>query len=144
LSDHPDLAKELANSLGYWYFPRSVSMPQSFVVSRENAIRIEWVNKGTAPAYQRFALRAKLSGNGRTWILPLGQSNNLAWMPDTECNERYSVRIPMGTPTGRYAFSIALWDTTVSPERIIEIGLKETLRGPDGYYRLAEIKVQSP
>ena len=60
------------------------------------------------------------------------------------CDERYSVRIPKGTPTGRYAFSVALLDTTVSPERIIEIGLKETLRGPDGYYRLCEIEVQSP
>ena len=38
----------------------------------------------------------------------------------------------------------ALLDTAVAPERFIELGLKETLRGPDGYYRLCEIEVQSP
>ncbi len=78
LSDHPALAKELANKLGYWYFPKSVSMPPNFVVGSENTIRMEWENKGTAPAYQHFALRAKLTGSGCSLILPLGQSNNLA------------------------------------------------------------------
>lgn len=144
LSDHPDLAKELANRLGYWYFPKSVSMPQSLVAGREQAIRIEWENKGSAPAYQRFALRAKLTGNGSTLTLPLGQSNNLAWMPGSDCAESYSLRLPTGLMTGRYTFSVALFDNTVSPERIIEIGLKEALRGPDGYYRLVEIELQSP
>jgi glycosyl hydrolase family 42 (putative beta-galactosidase)/uncharacterized protein DUF4832 len=144
LSDHPALAKELANRLGYWCFPKSVSMPRSLIAGRENVIRIEWENKGTAPAYQRFALRAKLTGKGRTLTLPLEESNSLTWMPGSECNERYSVRPPTGTLTGRYTFSVALLDNTVSPERIIEIGLKEALRGPDGYYRLAEIEVQSP
>ena len=106
--------------------------------------QIEWENRGSAPAYQRFALRAKLTGTKRTLTLPLGKSDNLAWMPGSECNDRYSMRIPTGTPPGRYAFSVALLDTTIPPERVIEIGLKETLRGPDGYYRLAEIDVQSP
>ncbi len=144
LSDHPALAKEFANRLGYWYFPKSVSMPQSLVAGSENTLQIEWENKGTAPAYHGFALRAKLTGNGRTLTVPLGGSNNLAWMPESACSERYSIRIPKGTLTGRYTFSVALFDTTVSPENIIEIGLKEALRGPDGYYRLVEIEVQSP
>jgi hypothetical protein len=144
LSDHPSLAKELANKLGYWYFPASVSMPPSFVAGRENFIRIRWENKGTAPAYQRFALRAKLTGKGRTLTLPLGECNNLVWMPGSECNERYSVPLSSGTHAGHYAFSVALLDNTESPERIVELGLKETLRGPDGYYQLAETEIQSP
>jgi hypothetical protein len=65
-------------------------------------------------------------------------------MPGAEDTEHYGARIPGGTPTGRCTFSIALLDTSVSPERIIELGLKETLRGPDGSYRLCEIEVKAP
>ncbi len=142
LSDHPAFAKELANKLGYWYFPKSLSMPQNLIAGRENAIRIQWENKGTAPAYHRFALRAKMANYGRTLTLSLRDSNNLAWMPGSECHERYSLSIPAGTPSGRYTFSVALLDTTVTPERIIEIGLKEALRGRDGYYRLCEVELR--
>jgi hypothetical protein len=31
-----------------------------------------------------------------------------------------------------------------APERIIEIGLKEALRSPEGYCQLGEVEVQSP
>jgi hypothetical protein len=144
LSDHPDLAKELANKLGYWYFPRSVSMPRSFVAGQDNVIRVEWENRGSAPAYHQFALRAKLVGNGRAVVLPLRGSNNLVWMPNSDCSERYNLNVPLGTRTGRYAFSVGLSDTNISPERVIEIGLKETLRSPDGFYRLADVEVRSP
>jgi hypothetical protein len=111
---------------------------------RSGWIQITWENRGTAPAYQRFALRAQLMGNGGTLILRLDESNNLAWMPGSEDTERYGARIPSSTPTGRYTFSVALLDTSVSPERIIELGLKETLRGPDGFYWLCEIEVKAP
>jgi hypothetical protein len=144
LSDHRDLARELANRLGYWYFPHSISMPKRCLAGHETAIGIKWENRGTAPAYQRFTPRAKLTSNGHTLVVPLGPSDNLAWVPGSECTERYSLRIPDDTPPGRYAFSVALWDTTLAPERIIDLGLKETLRGPDGYYRLCEIEVGSP
>jgi hypothetical protein len=144
LSDHPDLAKELANKLGYWYFPKSVAMPQCLEAGRENTIQITWENRGTAPAYQRFTLRAQLAGKGGKFILPLKESNNLAWMPGSEDTERYGTRIPGKAPAGRYAFSIALLDTSLSPERMIELGLKETLRGPEGFYRLCEIELQAP
>jgi hypothetical protein len=144
LSDHPDLAKELANKLGYWYFPKSVSLPQRFIAARENTIHITWEDRGTAPAYQRFTLRAQLTGNGGKIILSLEESNNLTWMPGAEDSERYSARIPGGTPTGRYTFSVSLLDTSVSPERIIELGLKEALRGPNGFYRLCDLEIKAP
>jgi hypothetical protein len=144
LNDHPGLANELANKLGYWYFPKSVSMPERFIAGDENTIHVTWENRGTAPAYQRFTLRAQLAGDGGKFILPLEESNNLAWMPATEVSERCGARIPGGTPTGRYTFSIALVDTSASPERMIELGLKETLRGPDGFYRLCEMEIKAP
>ena len=83
-------------------------------------------------------------GNGRTLVLPLRESNNLVCMPDSDSSERYNINVPLGTPTGRYTFWVGLVDTDIPPERIIEIGLQETLRSPDGFYHLADVKVRSP
>lgn len=143
LSDHPALARELANTLGYWYFPASITLPRRFVAGEENALQMAWENKGTAPAYERFALRARLTCNGRTVNASLKEANNLNWMPGSECNEHYSIHIPRGTPQGRYIIAIALVDTRFSPERMIEIGLANTIRDTYGYYRLGEVDVVS-
>ncbi len=64
-------------------------------------------------------------------------------MPGAAYDACYSVNIAKGTAPGRYMFSVALFETTILPERIIEIGFKEALRCPDGYYRLAEIELRS-
>jgi hypothetical protein len=65
-------------------------------------------------------------------------------MPDSVCSERYDINVPPDTPTGRYTFSVSLSNPSTSPERIIEIGLTEALRSPDGFYRLADVEVRSP
>ncbi len=141
LSDHPALARELANSLGYWYFPRSITTPQAISVGRGAEISIAWDNKGTACAYERFAVSAKLTGHGRALVLPLAESDNRAWMPGSTCHEHYTLAIPEAMPEGNYDLAIGLFDTSNPPPRPIEIGLQETLRDAGGFYRLSEINV---
>ena len=142
LADHPQFASEMANLLGYWYFPRSVTVPSTLSAGKKSAIVLQWENHGTAPAYQRFTVRIKLVGGGRPIIVGLADSDNRDWMPGEKFEERCDLPIPASTPAGRYTLWIGLFDTTNSPERPIEIGLQEKLRDADGYYRLMEIEVR--
>jgi hypothetical protein len=111
------------------------------VAGSAGVFSIAWDNKGTACSYLRFAVRAKLSGNGRAIELPLTESNNRAWMPDSTSVESYAVPVPADTPAGSYALSVGMFDTLASPERAIELGLRSDLRDADGYYELVRVHV---
>lgn len=142
LTDHSAFARELANSLGYWYFPRTISTPQVLPAGGRAIVSIVWENHGTACAYKRFALRAKLTGYGKTIVLPLADSDNRTWMPETATEERYLLALPAAMLDGKYDLSIGLFDTSAAPERVIEIGARENLRDRDGYYRVTQVGIE--
>jgi len=66
-------------------------------------------------------------------------------MPDSTADESYPVTVAADMPGGVYDLSVGLFDTTVTPERVIEVGLRANLRDAQGYYHLAALNVgQTP
>jgi hypothetical protein len=65
LRDNPALAGELANRCGYWLFPQKATLPTNY--SSEPFMELTWANKGVAPVYKDYKLKAKfVSSNGAT------------------------------------------------------------------------------
>lgn len=135
LKDNPNLSNELLNKCGYWYFPKSVS------VTRENKsaeIKIEWFNKGVAPAYNVYRLKIKLIKEDKdAGDFVFENSGNLKWLPGEAVGETYKLA-PENKLKGKYKVAVQLFDP--KSNRPVEIGLKSSFRNSDGYYILTEIE----
>jgi hypothetical protein len=138
LSDNPDLAVEMLNLCGYWYFPKSVEVKR--ITSSSLDFDIDWLNKGVAPAYSVYQLKGKLTNMkkpGKPVYFNIQNSGNKNWLPDVPYNEVYSTDLKEKLK-GRYSLAIQLFDTR--SERLVELGLKEQLRDSEGYYIISDVK----
>jgi hypothetical protein len=138
LSDNPDLAVEMLNLCGYWYFPKSVEVKR--IKSSSLDFDIDWLNKGVAPAYSVYQLKGKLTNMkkpGKPVYFNIQNSGNKNWLPDVPYNEVYSTDLKEKLK-GRYSLAIQLFDTR--SERPVELGLKEQLRDSEGYYIISDVK----
>ena len=72
LADNPELTKELLNRCGYWLFPKSIELPKRLVAGTTVPLVLTVENRGVAPPYAPYELRAKLSGAGASWICVVG------------------------------------------------------------------------
>jgi hypothetical protein len=137
LADNPDLALEMLNLCGYWYFPGSVTIKRTG--EKSFTFDIEWLNKGVAPAYNVYQLRGKLTNVKRSdepVYFIIQDPGNRKWLPGTSVTETYSPELKEKLK-GTYALSIKLWDSR--SERPVEVGLKELLRDPEGYYLMGSL-----
>jgi hypothetical protein len=143
LADNPDLAKELANLCGYWYFPVNASVPGNMIIG-ENTISLEWYNKGVAPAYHVFSLTLKFEAAKpeNSFELSLDDSGNKNWLPEKIKVEKYKFAIPPKTKKGQYKLSFKLTDKTNEKGQDIQLGLKEESIGSQGFVDLAEVSIQ--
>jgi hypothetical protein len=142
LKENPGLARELANKVGYWYFPRSLATPAAWVRGRPAPVEIVWENRGVAPAYHPFTMRIRLVGE-RGMHEERVPSDNTRWLPDAPTTERYELVPPATLPPGRYALSVHLVDDAEGRERPIELGLAEDARTqPAGGYRLVTVDLR--
>lgn len=138
LTDNPDLAVEMLNLCGYWYFPKSVTLNK--LTNSSLDFDIEWLNKGVAPAYSVYQLKCKLTNLKKTKkpvYFNIQNSGNKNWLPDIPFTETYSAEFKVKLK-GTYTLAIQLSDTRSG--RPVEIGLKEQLRDPEGYYLISEIE----
>jgi len=138
LNDNPDLAGEMLNLCGYWYFPKSFTIKDV----KKSALQfdIEWLNKGVAPAYSVYQLKGKLSNvekPGKSVYFDIQNSGNKNWLPDVPYTESYSTDIK-GKLKGKYRFAVQLYDTRSG--KPVELGLKEQLRDSEGYYVISDIE----
>jgi hypothetical protein len=137
LTDNPDLAIEMLNLCGYWYFPKSLTIKDVKISSLQ--FDIEWVNKGVAPAYSVYQLKGKLTNAikpGKSVYFSIQNSGNKNWLPEKPYTESYSTDIK-GNLKGTYSLAIQLFDTRSG--KPVEVGLKEQLRDSEGYYLVSEI-----
>lgn len=139
LAENPELARRLANRMGYWYFPARVWAPETMATGTAAPIRIEWLNRGVAPAYHRYPLSLGLSTPGGDMVHEQAvESDNRAWMPDEPVVEAYALDVPAGLPSGTYHLVAGLTFESEDARRPIELGLSQDRR-IDGRYRLSEI-----
>lgn len=140
-NDNPEITRNLVNRIGYWFFPSSIVFPSNLNAGTFQSIQISWLNRGVAPAYNRYRLQAKLQNKDDTYTQNLIEANTATWFPDSTHTETYVLQIPPSLPTGSYDFSIALLADTSQNTRKIEIGLKESSKDSMGFYKLAKINI---
>jgi hypothetical protein len=92
LRENPNLAGQLANKMGYWYFIKNVTVPAQLTPGAAATLKLTWENHGVAPAYHPYKLKLKLVGSSRIYSQDLVEANNRAWMPDTPALESYRCR----------------------------------------------------
>jgi len=141
LTDNPALTAELANRVGYWYFPQNITLPVEVRPDQTVPLSITWLNRGVAPAYKRCLLQLRLESSDYSTITDLPESDNRQWMPDQPVTEHYSVAIRPDTASGRYAVKVAL--LYGGPDgRPIDLGLQQSLRDEHGFFTLAQLTVR--
>ena len=143
LADNPDLTNELANRCGYWYFPLSATY-RSILKTGRNEISINWLNKGIAPAYNKFGLLFRFESKDQSNSFdakPL-DSGNKNWLPGISKTENYQIDIPATTKKGEYVLKFKLVDQSEASKQQIQIGLKESLTDQNGYVELGQITIK--
>lgn len=158
--NHPEISEEMANLLGYWYFLRSVHLPESIRAGQRVPIGMIWENRGVAPCYHPYKLYVKLTekATGKTTLLPIQEADNRNWLPGTPWEEIYSIRPPKDLTPGEYVFSVGLFEeqdtetplpegyeappTYPFPGQPIRLALKADLCGEDdGFYRICTLNI---
>jgi len=149
LTDNPNLTRQLANLCGYWYFPASISLPDTAHSGGTLTAGIVWENHGVAPAYNEFTPYLKLvaaqqPANGKRCAdsgpIRLNGSNNRSWLPDQQTAESYSVRLPGGLPAGTYNVQLALIEEAANNHHIA-LGLAAGTQTADKYYTVGQLTI---
>ena len=138
LTDNPDLAIEMLNLCGYWYFPKSLTIKDVKISSLQ--FDIEWVNKGVAPAYSVYQLKGKLTNvkkPGKPVYFNIQNSGNKNWLPEKPYTETYSTELKEKLK-GVYSLSFQLFDARSG--KPVEVGLNEQLRDSEGYYFISDVE----
>jgi hypothetical protein len=136
-AENPQLTRTLANRLGYWYFPKSVSLPERVTPGGTARFEITWENHGVAPAYHRYDVRIEFASGagGPSQSVQVPSSDNRRWKPGEATTETYDVHIPRNLAPGLYKIGVSLLDTGGPQPRPVEIGLQEALRSAGGFVR---------
>jgi hypothetical protein len=145
LKENYQLAQQLTNICGYWYFPKFAMMPDTLrTKSDHNYIRLTWENHGVAPAYQKFYVSIKLLNKetGKSFTQILSGSDNRTWMPDEITAEQCSVNLDKNLPEGRYDLLLNMKDECGFHDRNIELALKKEREIFPGWYKLGEVIVK--
>jgi hypothetical protein len=132
LSENPIYATQVSNRVGYWYTINGISLPENIMIGDTGTIRIDWENKGYAPAYNSYQLEFKLvRESGIETIIPVN-SNNEAWLPGVPVSEGYQIRIPEGLKPGSYSLKLRLFDQ-IDTKRIINLALTDSIKDDQGF-----------
>lgn len=142
LADNPELTKELLNRCGYWLFPVSLELPETAVAGEQLSFALALENRGVAPPYAPYELRAKLTGPGAPWVATL-TSECRAWRPGVPVTARLELPLAAELKPGEYTLSLGLFDVGAGRVRPVEFALKATARDGEGYYRMATVQVRA-
>jgi hypothetical protein len=164
LAENPALTREMINRCGYWLFPTSITLPGSLRRAGRHTVKVTIENRGVAPTYEPYELQLKLTGPGGSSVHVIGAASR-SWRPGRPVTVEHDLDRPPGLPPGEYSVRLRLYDA-VSPTvrsidetpeshpaglkvtrrstvgRPVELGLKESLRDKDGFYRVATIRVE--
>ena len=139
LADNPDLSIELSNLCGYWYFPVIVTFKR-IMHPGENQVDFKWLNKGVAPAYERFNLVLRFEKPGKQLLtdVPVYESGNRRWLPGIVCDESYKVALPENMLPGKYMLKFKLQKKDIP----VDIGLRRNMFDSDGFAEIGYISVK--
>ncbi len=141
--ENPDIIKEFANKLGYWYFINSADID-----AKNGTLTLEWDNRGYSHAYNAYELQVKfekLDSDKKTEAMKFAvDSGNKKWEPEELAKVVYNFdakKLLKDFGNGEYQVSVKLVKRESDKEILVEIGFKEELRDNDGFYRLMNFKL---
>ncbi|HZU29399.1 MAG TPA: DUF4832 domain-containing protein [Bryobacteraceae bacterium] len=129
--------REWLRKMGYRLVLRRFTYPAALAAQGKLSFTTWWENKGVAPCYRQYPLALRLSGNGRTQILPT-DADIRTWLPGDSIYDD-SVFIPADMPAGDYDLSLAILDP-VSRNPAIKLAIAG--RQEDGWYSMGKIHIQ--
>ena len=138
LAENSEIAPEIANRSGYWYFPKSIELDRTMARGRQHKVKLVWENHGVAPAYYRYKLTMRLSNESGAWEQELADSDCRKWMPDEIVSETHWLKVPESLEPGTYRVGVALYDPKRG--RDIAVGLKDAVKA-EGFWNIAEVAV---
>lgn len=144
LADNPDLAGELLNRCGYWYFPVSAAFSRE-ISNGPQALMITWLNKGVAPAYRDFSMVLCFdpTESGQTHRIVIPDAGNTKWLPGEEFTATYTYELTDRIAEGEYLLKMKLKDT--GPEdmqRDIALGVSDSVLDHEHYMVLGKVRVR--
>ena len=143
LIDNPDLPAELLNLCGYWYFPVSAEFAPK-MKSGNNSFKIDFINKGVAPAYRNYSLILRLepNGKGKPVELVIEDAQNKLLLPGIQKTLTYSFTIPDEIKTGNYMLKFKLKDLNEWEPREVFLGINESLEDDNHFINLGKVKIE--
>jgi len=136
LKENPNLTRQIANECGYWFFPRSITIPENLTAKSTGTLKIVWENHGVAPAYHPYVLEIRI---GNTFVDTLKTSDCRTWPSKGSKEESYTITLPSGLSAGTYPVSVRLTDPRSG--RNVELALKNNVRDAQRFYKLANVNI---
>ena len=136
LEKYKYITEYCANRLGYWYFLTAATVPSIMTATAYNKVTLEMENRGWAPAYNRYALKFKLTDKSGNEYVINADFDNRALMP----NQPASIDLKLdlrGIPSGEYTLSIGVFEDDTP----ILLALKKDIYD-NGFYKIARITVK--
>lgn len=121
--------------IGFNFSLRRLTYPKTVSAGGALPLRFWFVNTGTAPCYQKFQLKLKLSGDRQNYEIPLKAQTGQWEIGDIVHNE--IVKLPE-TVLGRYQVSVGLFYENGNP-----VSLDITNSSTSGFYEVGTIEVDS-
>jgi hypothetical protein len=143
LTDNPELAGELLNRCGYWYFPVSARFSRD-IYQGSQSLSITWLNKGVAPSYRNFSMVLCLDPEkgGQIHRIVIPDAGNTAWLPGAETTAQYTYELTDRIEKGEYLLKMKLKDT--GPEdmqRDVFLGVSDAFLDQEHYMILGKVRV---
>lgn len=142
LTDNPDLAGELLNRCGYWYFPVHAEYPM--VMGRgQQSISVTWLNRGVAPAYRGFSLVLNLEsldhcGSHKVLVPDAG---NRKWLPGEPYHSTYTFDLPDNVSSGKYLLKFKLKNTGSDRQRDVFVAVDTSAMDHGHFISVGEVIV---
>lgn len=143
IRENPKVCSKIMNYAGYWYFPTELEILGNSGESGNLSFNLSWLNKGVAPAYNKYDLFAKIEpveSSANSVVTELKESDNMYWMPGKETTENYNLSLPEGLSKGKYFLKIKLqYEENSIP---VHLGLKDETKDTEGFYKLAGFEIE--
>jgi hypothetical protein len=141
-SDNPSIVKEMANKAGYWFFPESISYPDTVTAGRRAALSLTVENRGAAPSYYPYTVGIVLEKSGAERFVPLDSIDTREWMPGERTTDNGSCLLPEGAvPDGTYDVHLCIRRESSHDTTAVLVALDNTIKNDRGWYRIGTVVV---
>ena len=134
MRDNPQLAKEIGNKLGYWYFIDEVTVENK---NGKIDIEIKWRNEGVSKAYNKYDFNIILeNASGEKTVFAQNDFDNTAIKPNDQYTSLHKIDATKLT-TGKYTLKIQM----KKGDEPIYIALDKSLMESNGIYTVGNFTI---